>query len=133
MAVSKISKLSGQAKSAAYPQPEGVLGEAMVKYGKSLGEEGAFGNKKKKKENTFLTIFWFFPICLGIKKNWLICIVFLIVIQFIARSLIEAGEGLKLMADVKYALEDNVKQNFLEPLYHLQNKDLKDLLVRDLK
>lgn len=39
------------------------------------------------------------------------------------------GEALKEMSEVKYALEDNVKQNFLEPLTHLQAKDLKDVLV----
>lgn len=44
------------------------------------------------------------------------------------QSLIEAGESLKQLADIKYALEDNVKQNFLEPLTQLQNKDLKDVL-----
>ncbi|XP_035221614.1 endophilin-A-like isoform X9 [Stegodyphus dumicola] len=81
------SKLRGGAKAHAYPQPEGTLGEAMVKYGKELGEESAFG-----------------------------------------MSLIECGEALKQMAEVKYALEDNVKQNFLEPLHHLQTKDLKDVM-----
>lgn len=48
---------------------------------------------------------------------------------FLGISLIEAGEALKQMAEVKYALEDNVKQNFLEPLHHLQTKDLKDVMV----
>ena len=33
------------------------------------------------------------------------------------------------MADVKYALDDNIKQNFLEPLHHLQTKDLKEVMV----
>lgn len=47
----------------------------------------------------------------------------------LAKSLIEMGEALREMAEVKYALEDNVKQNFLEPLTHLQAKDLKDVLV----
>jgi len=42
-------------------------------------------------------------------------------------SLLESGESLKQMADLKYALDDNVKQNFLEPLHHLQTKDLKEV------
>lgn len=33
------------------------------------------------------------------------------------------------MADVKYALDDNIKQNVLEPLHHLQTKDLKEVMV----
>lgn len=37
------SKLRGGQKAHAYPQPEGTLGEAMVKYGKELGDESAFG------------------------------------------------------------------------------------------
>lgn len=39
------------------------------------------------------------------------------------------GESLKQMADNKYSLDDNVKQNFLEPLHHLQTKDLKEVMV----
>ena len=49
-------------------------------------------------------------------------------VSFSAQSLIEMGEALREMAEIKYALEDNVKQNFLEPLLHLQTKDLKDVL-----
>ncbi|CAG2106753.1 unnamed protein product [Medioppia subpectinata] len=45
-----------------------------------------------------------------------------------AQSLNEMGEALREMAEIKYALEDNVKQNFLEPLTHLQSKDLKDVM-----
>ncbi len=44
-----------------------------------------------------------------------------------AASLVEAGESMKQMADLKYALDDNVKQNFLEPLHHTQTKDLKEV------
>lgn len=44
-------------------------------------------------------------------------------------ALVEAGETMKQLADVKYSLDDNVKQNFLEPLHHLQSKDLKEVLV----
>jgi len=42
-------------------------------------------------------------------------------------ALVESGEALKGMADLKYALDDNVKQNYLEPLHHLQSKDLKEV------
>jgi len=86
-AVKGISKLSGQAKAATYPQPEGTLGETMVAYGRKLGEESVF-----------------------------------------AVALVEAGESMKQIADIKYSLDDNVKQNFLEPLHHLQSKDLKEVL-----
>jgi len=45
-----------------------------------------------------------------------------------AVALVECGESMKQLADVKYSLDDNVKQNFLEPLHHLQSKDLKEVL-----
>lgn len=48
---------------------------------------------------------------------------------FSAQCLIEMGEALKQMADVKYSLDDNIKQSFLEPLHHLQTKDLKEVMV----
>nr|XP_032514301.1 endophilin-A-like isoform X3 [Danaus plexippus plexippus] len=86
-AVKGISKLSGQAKSNTYPQPEGVLGDCMLLYGKKLGEDSVF-----------------------------------------SQCLIEMGEALKQMADVKYSLDDNIKQSFLEPLHHLQTKDLKEVM-----
>ncbi|VVC99601.1 unnamed protein product [Leptidea sinapis] len=86
-AVKGISKLSGQAKSNTYPQPEGVLGDCMLLYGKKLGEDTVF-----------------------------------------SQCLIEMGEAMKQMADVKYSLDDNIKQSFLEPLHHLQTKDLKEVM-----
>lgn len=86
-AVKGISKLSGQAKSNTYPQPEGVLGDCMLMYGRKLGDDSPFG-----------------------------------------LALVEMGESLKQMADVKYSLDDNIKQNFLEPLHHLQTKDLKEVM-----
>lgn len=57
--------------------------------------------------------------------------IFIINISFCAAadSLIEMGEALRQMADVKYSLDDNIKQNFLEPLHHLQTKDLKEVMV----
>uniref|UniRef100_A0A2M4ALG9 Endophilin-A n=1 Tax=Anopheles triannulatus TaxID=58253 RepID=A0A2M4ALG9_9DIPT len=86
-AVKGISKLSGQAKSNTYPQPEGILADCMLTYGKKLGEDSIF-----------------------------------------ASALVEMGDSLKQMADVKYSLDDNIKQNFLEPLHQLQMKDLKEVM-----
>ncbi|XP_055538556.1 endophilin-A isoform X4 [Wyeomyia smithii] len=86
-AVKGISKLSGQAKSNTYPQPEGILADCMLTYGKKLGDDSIFAN-----------------------------------------SLVEMGDSLKQMADVKYSLDDNIKQNFLEPLHQLQTKDLKEVM-----
>lgn len=48
--------------------------------------------------------------------------------SYFGQALLEMGEGLKQMADVKYSLDDNTKQNFLEPLHHLQTKDLKEVM-----
>jgi endophilin-A len=45
------------------------------------------------------------------------------------QALVEVGDSMKQMADVKYSLDDNIKQNFLEPLHHLQTKDLKEVMV----
>lgn len=87
-AVKGISKLSGQAKTNTYPQPEGLLAECMLTYGKKLGEENSV----------------------------------------FAQAMVEFGEALRQMADVKYSLDDNIKQNFLEPLHHLQTKDLKEVM-----
>ncbi|XKL62036.1 hypothetical protein PGB90_001869 [Kerria lacca] len=86
-AVKGISKLSGQAKASTYPQPEGLLGDCLLHYGKKLGDDSMFG-----------------------------------------QALLEFGESLKQMAEVKYSLDDNAKQNFLEPLHHLQMKDLKEVM-----
>ncbi|XP_045135114.1 endophilin-A-like isoform X11 [Portunus trituberculatus] len=85
-AVKGIGKLSGQAKASTYPQPEGVLGEAMVGHGKKLGEESYYG-----------------------------------------MALIETGESMKQIADIKYNLDDNMKMNFLEPLHTLSTKDIKEV------
>ncbi|KAJ8687286.1 hypothetical protein QAD02_023080 [Eretmocerus hayati] len=91
-AVKGISKLSGQAKASTYPQPEGILADCMLHYGKKMGEDSVFGS-----------------------------------------ALVEMGDSMKQMADVKYSLDDNVKQNFLEPLHHLQTKDLKDVMFHRKK
>jgi endophilin-A len=80
--------MRGQAKNNPYPQPEGTLGEVMIKNGKDLGEESNFG-----------------------------------------LALIDMGESLRQMAGIKYALEDNIKQNFLDPMNQIKETELKEVMV----
>ena len=80
--------MRGQVKNTPYPQPEGTLGETMIKYGKDLGDESHFGN-----------------------------------------ALCDMGESLRQMAGIKYALEDNIKQNFLDPLAQIKDNELKEVMV----
>uniref|UniRef100_A0A6I8R588 Endophilin-A2 n=1 Tax=Xenopus tropicalis TaxID=8364 RepID=A0A6I8R588_XENTR len=81
-----MSKIRGQVKNPGYPQPEGVLGETMIKFGKDLGDESNFGD-----------------------------------------ALLDAGESMKRLAEVKDSLDIEVKQNFLDPLQNLCDKDLKEI------
>ena len=50
-------------------------------------------------------------------------------VPFPGKALVDAGESFKQLADIKYSLEDSVRQNFLEPLHNLQTKDLKEVNV----
>lgn len=45
--------------------------------------------------------------------------------------MVEVGEALKLMAEVKDSLDINVKQTFIDPLQLLQDKDLKEIGAKD--
>ncbi|XP_048338161.1 endophilin-A3 isoform X2 [Sphaerodactylus townsendi] len=81
-----VSKIRGQVKVTGYPQPEGLLGDCMIRYGRELGEESTFG-----------------------------------------AALVDVGESMKQMAEVKDSLDINVKQNFIDPLQLLQDKDLKEI------
>lgn len=81
-----VSKIRGQVKNPGYPQPEGLLGECMIRFGKELGEDSNFGD-----------------------------------------ALLDAGESMKRLAEVKDSLDIEVKQNFLDPLQNLCDKDLKEI------
>jgi endophilin-A len=47
----------------------------------------------------------------------------------LGKSLNDTSEAFRQMADIKYQLEDVVKHNFLDPITHLQNNELKDVNV----
>lgn len=119
-AVKGISKLSGQAKSNTYPQPEGLLADCMLMYGKKLGDNSIFGECR-----------CVYCVCFAHSKTNFNRMQWHIIFshQIAAEALVEMGESLRQMADVKYSLDDNIKQNFLEPLHHLQTKDLKEVMV----
>ncbi|PAA79736.1 hypothetical protein BOX15_Mlig008239g2 [Macrostomum lignano] len=85
-AVKGFNNLQNKNKSMVYPQPEGILGESMVKHGKDLGSDSVLGN-----------------------------------------ALVDGGEAYKQMAEIKYSLEDNVKQNFLDPFTSLQHREIKEI------
>uniref|UniRef100_A0AAR2ITW9 SH3 domain containing GRB2 like 2a, endophilin A1 n=1 Tax=Pygocentrus nattereri TaxID=42514 RepID=A0AAR2ITW9_PYGNA len=84
--MSSMSKIRGGDKGPGYTQTETVLGEAMQKFGRELGEESNFG-----------------------------------------LALIDAGEAMRELGEVKDALDMEVKQNFIDPLQNMYDKDLKEI------
>ncbi|KAL7863893.1 hypothetical protein AOLI_G00153130 [Acnodon oligacanthus] len=84
--INTMSKIRGQEKGPGYPQAESVLGEAMQKFGRDLGEESSFG-----------------------------------------LALIDAGEAMRELGEVKDALDMEVKQNFIDPLQNLHDKDIREI------
>ncbi|XP_078687724.1 endophilin-A3-like isoform X9 [Branchiostoma floridae x Branchiostoma belcheri] len=94
-AQNQFSKIRGQARTTQYPQPEGTLGDVMIKYGRELSE----GSVSSEYD-------W---------RNY-------------GEALGEMGETLKQMAEVKYNLDATVKQNYLDPLQQLHEKDIKEVL-----
>ncbi|XP_063042664.1 endophilin-A1-like [Engraulis encrasicolus] len=84
--MSNMSKIRGQEKGPGYQQTEAMLGEAMVKFGRELGEESSFG-----------------------------------------LALLDVGEAARELGEVKDALDMEVKQNFIDPLQNLHDKDLKEI------
>ncbi|XP_072553219.1 LOW QUALITY PROTEIN: SH3 domain containing GRB2 like 2b, endophilin A1 [Salminus brasiliensis] len=83
--INTMSKIRGQEKGPGYPQAESVLGDAMQKFGRELGEESSFVSNYP-----MLEVMW------------------------------ELGE-------VKDALDMEVKQNCIDPLQNLHDKDIKEI------
>uniref|UniRef100_A0A8D0BJL0 Endophilin-A1 n=1 Tax=Salvator merianae TaxID=96440 RepID=A0A8D0BJL0_SALMN len=81
-----MSKIRGQEKGPGYPQAEALLADAMLKFGKELGDECNFGP-----------------------------------------ALADVGEAMKDLSEVKDSLDIDVKQNFIDPLQNLHDKDLREI------
>lgn len=79
-------RLAVRSKGSSYPQPEGVLGEALLKGSTGPLEDTSFGSALK-----------------------------------------EVGEGMKQLAEIKDALDYNVKANFIDPLSQLLSRDVKEI------
>lgn len=45
------------------------------------------------------------------------------------QALNDTGEAFSNLAEIKEALDSNVKQNFLDPLDQLRNRDIKEIMV----
>ncbi|XP_075451001.1 endophilin-A1 isoform X1 [Ascaphus truei] len=84
--INTMSKIRGQEKGPGYPQAETLLAEAMLKYGREIGDESHFGP-----------------------------------------ALLDLGEGMRELSDIKDCLDIDVKQNFIDPLQNLHDKDLKEI------
>uniref|UniRef100_A0A452URP3 SH3 domain containing GRB2 like 2, endophilin A1 n=2 Tax=Ursus TaxID=9639 RepID=A0A452URP3_URSMA len=69
-----------------YPQAEALLAEAMLKFGRELGDDCNFGP-----------------------------------------ALGEVGEAMRELSEVKDSLDMEVKQNFIDPLQNLHDKDLREI------
>ena len=46
------------------------------------------------------------------------------------QALQDAGEAFSNLAEIKEALDNTVKQNFLDPLDQLRNRDIKEIMVQ---
>ncbi|KAM3938380.1 endophilin-A1 [Leptodactylus fuscus] len=84
--INTMSKIRGQEKGPGYPQAEALLAEAMLKYGREIGDESNFGP-----------------------------------------ALADVGEAMRELSDIKDSLDIEVKQNFIDPLQNLHDKDLKEI------
>ncbi|NP_001088944.1 uncharacterized protein LOC496320 [Xenopus laevis] len=81
-----MSKIRGQEKGPGYPQAEALLAEAMLKFGREIGDESNFG-----------------------------------------LALLDVGETMRELSDIKDSLDIDVKQNFIDPLQNLHDKDLREI------
>lgn len=137
--INTMSKIRGQEKGPGYPQAESVLGDAMLKFGRELGEESCFGKESRLSQpRTILTLILRIIriLCLSSESSSSSSLSspssFLTSPWFsphLGLALIDAGEAMKELGEVKDALDMEVKQNFIDPLQNLHDKDLKEIQV----
>ncbi|XP_023603614.1 endophilin-A2 isoform X2 [Myotis lucifugus] len=109
-----VSKIRGQVKNPGYPQSEGLLGECMIRHGKELGGESNFGEGCRDG----LSRLHGQAARLREGRPEL---------PHTGDALLDAGESMKCLAEVKDSLDIEVKQNFIDPLQNLCDKDLKEI------
>lgn len=115
--MSSMSRIRGQEKGPGYTQTETILGESMQRFGRELGEDSHFGEavglEAKKHRTTPEKESWFWNL------------------TFVAAGLvlIDVGEAMRELGEVKDALDMEVKQNFIDPMQNLHEKDLREIQV----
>lgn len=57
----------------------------------------------------------------------------IVLLCFAGVALIDVGEAMRELGEVKDALDMEVKQNFIDPLQNMYDKDLKEIQVRYTK
>ncbi|KAL2294365.1 hypothetical protein Nmel_008093 [Mimus melanotis] len=93
--INTMSKIRGQEKGPGYPQAEALLADAMLKFGRELGED---------------------------------CNFVILTVSFLSGpALVDVGEAMKELSEVKDSLDMEVKQNFIDPLQNLHDKDLREI------
>lgn len=58
-----------------------------------------------------------------------ICLLSFLMLLVSGLALIDVGEAMRELSDVKDALDMEVKQNFIDPMQNLHEKDLKEIQV----
>ncbi|KAF5912804.1 hypothetical protein HPG69_007794 [Diceros bicornis minor] len=117
--INTMSKIRGQEKGPGYPQAEALLAEAMLKFGRELGDDCNFGGNP-----------WVFlydgpyyckcisPLFFNIQE---------LHSPLPGPALGEVGEAMRELSEVKDSLDMEVKQNFIDPLQNLHDKDLREI------
>lgn len=61
-----------------------------------------------------------------------ICVYYFLFIYFSGLALVDVGEAMRELGEIKDALDMEVKQNFIDPMTNLHEKDLKEIQVQTL-